>query len=138
MSRIGTTGKRRSEMTRTAILYIAVSVSLFIGGTAYAKTTSDSGDPQTLLKRSTPRYKTPYARLEHSRTTDGAKEMTFEVLRMLSTGMTKAEVVSRAGHPQHTFQRGRSSTWVYSTTDHWIVELAFGGGRVSAINWTRP
>ena len=125
-------------MTRMAILCMAVSVSLVIGGRAYAETKSDSGEHKTLHKRSTPRYKTPYARLEHPRTKGGAKEMTFEVLRMLSTGMTKAEVVSRAGPPQHTFQRGRSSTWVYSTTDHWIVELAFGGGRVSLVNWTRP
>jgi hypothetical protein len=125
-------------MTRMAILCMGVSVLFFIGGTAYAETKSDSGEPPTLQKRSSHRYKTPHARLEHPRTTGGTKEMSFEVLRMLSTGMTKAEVVSRAGPPQHTFQRGRSSTWVYSTTDHWIVELAFGGGRVSAINWTRP
>jgi len=123
-------------MTRIAILSMAVSISLFIGVTGYAETKSDTAEPKTLHKRSS--YKTPYARPEHPRTKGGAKEMTFEVLRMLSTGMTKAEVVSRAGPPQHTFQRGRSSTWVYSTTDHWIVELAFGGGRVSLVNWTRP
>jgi len=64
--------------------------------------------------------------------------MSFEVLRMLSTGMTKAEVMSHAGFPQHTFQQGRSATWVYSTADRWIVELVFGGGRVSGINWSRP
>ena len=125
-------------MTRTAVFSIAVSVWLLTGIMGHAQAKTDSVERKTVQKRSVVRYATPYSRLEHPKSKGSAKEMSFEVLRMLSTGMTKAEVMSRAGAPQHTLQQGRSSTWVYSTTDHWIVELAFGGGRVSVINWSRP
>jgi hypothetical protein len=65
-------------------------------------------------------------------------ELSFETLRMLSTGMTKAEVLSRAGSPRHTYKKARASAWVYSTTDKWLVELSFVGDRVIAVNWSRP
>ena len=125
-------------MTRMAVFSIAISVWLLTGVTDYAQAKTESVERKMLQKRSTVRDSAPYSHREPPKTKGSAKEMSFEVLRMLSTGMTKAEVVSRAGLPQHTFHQGRSSTWVYSTTDHWIVELAFGGGRVSVINWSRP
>ncbi|HEY3197270.1 MAG TPA: hypothetical protein VGJ57_04595 [Nitrospirales bacterium] len=125
-------------MTRLALFSIVVSVWLLPGIMGNAEAKTDSVERKTLQKRSTVRYSTSPSHLEHPKSKGSGKEMSFEVLRMLSTGMTKAEVMSRAGLPQHTFRQGRSSTWVYSATDHWIVELAFGGGRVSVINWSRP
>ena len=62
--------------------------------------------------------------------------MSFETFRMLSTGMTRAEVLSRVGSPRHTF--GKSRVWVYSATDNWIVQLTFSGERVIEIKWSRP
>jgi len=77
-------------------------------------------------------------------------EIPFEVSRMLSTGMTESEVLSRAGLPQTTLLGSYSfaspySFWpifganrfVYSSGD-WLVELTFSGGRVSSINQFRP
>jgi len=66
-----------------------------------------------------------------------AGEVSFETLRMLSTGMTKAEVLSRAGTPRYDLKSSKTQRWVYSSADDWIVEIAFGGNRVTAINWTR-
>jgi hypothetical protein len=65
------------------------------------------------------------------------KVMSFETLRMLSTGMTKAEVLSRAGAPRHRFQSRGSQRWIYTTSDDWIVEVVFSGNTVIAINWSR-
>jgi len=65
------------------------------------------------------------------------KEMSFEVLRMLSTGMTKAEVLNRAGSPQHRFKNRGTQSWIYSATDRWIVEIVFSGNNVISINWSR-
>lgn len=77
-------------------------------------------------------------------------EIPFQVSRMLSVGMSEAEVLSRAGLPQFTLIGGHSfgfpfPTWpifganrfVYSSGD-WIVEVMFGGGRVISINEFRP
>ena len=127
-------------MKRMTVLCVAGSLWLFTGVLGYAQTIDkgNSGERKTIHKRSHSRFNTPHPRLEGGRTKDSGKELSFEALRMLSTGMSKAEVLSHAGPPQHTFQYNRSSAWVYSTADHWIVELTFGGGRVSAINWTRP
>ena len=66
-----------------------------------------------------------------------SRELSFEVLRMLSTGMTKAEVLSRAGPPRYGFKNRGTQRWVYASTDNWIVEIAFGGDRVTEINWSR-
>jgi len=77
-------------------------------------------------------------------------EMPFETYRMLSVGMTEAEVLGRAGLPQTTLIGSSYSfgspypfwpvfganRFVYSNGD-WIVELTFGGGRVISINQTR-
>jgi len=77
-------------------------------------------------------------------------EISFETYRMLSVGMTEAEVLGRAGLPQTTligssYSFGSPySHWpifgangfVYSTGD-WIVEITFGGGRVASIRQTR-
>lgn len=65
------------------------------------------------------------------------KEVPFEVLRMLSTGMTRTEVLSRAGAPRYKFGRAGGNRWVYTAADSWTVELAFGGDRVAEINWSR-
>lgn len=64
------------------------------------------------------------------------RTVSFESVRMLSTGMTKVEVLSRVGSPHHSFKKSR--VWVYSTTDNWIVQLNFAGERVIGINWSRP
>lgn len=77
-------------------------------------------------------------------------EIPFETSRMLSVGMTEAEVLRRAGQPQSTLIGSYSfgspyPTWpifganryVYSSGD-WVVELTFGGGRVISINQFRP
>ena len=136
----GIIAKRRCSMKRMTVLCVAGSLWLLTGGLGYAQTTDkgNSGERQTLHKRSHSQFNAPHHRLEGARVKGSRDELSFEVLRMLSTGMSKAEVLSHAGPPQHTFQHNRSSAWVYSTADHWIVELTFGGGRVSAINWTRP
>src|SRR5712691_2904765 len=77
-------------------------------------------------------------------------EIAFETYRMLSVGMTEAEVLGRAGLPQTTYIGSAYSfgspypfwpvfganRFVYSSGD-WIVELTFGGGRVITINQTR-
>ncbi|HZC67364.1 MAG TPA: hypothetical protein VE201_01980 [Nitrospirales bacterium] len=77
-------------------------------------------------------------------------EISFETYRMLSVGMTEAEVLGRAGLPQTTnigsaYSFGSpypfwpifgANRFVYSSGD-WIVELTFGGGRVLSINQTR-
>jgi len=66
-----------------------------------------------------------------------AGDVSFETLRMLSTGMTKAEVLSRAGHPRHEFKNRGTQRWVYSLPDRWIVEIVFSGNNVIAVNWSR-
>ena len=77
-------------------------------------------------------------------------EIPFETYRMLSVGMTEAEVLGRAGLPQTTYIGSAypftspypfwpifgANRFVYSSGD-WIVELTFGGGRVVSINQTR-
>ena len=77
-------------------------------------------------------------------------EIPFETYRMLSVGMTEAEVLGRAGLPQTTYIGSAypftspypfwpifgANRFVYSSGD-WIVELTFGGGRVISINQTR-
>jgi hypothetical protein len=77
-------------------------------------------------------------------------EIPFEVVRMLSVGMTEAEILRRAGPPQATLIGGSyafgapypfwpvfgANRFVYSSGD-WLVELTFGGGRVLSINQTR-
>lgn len=77
-------------------------------------------------------------------------EIPFEVSRMLSVGMSEAEVLRRAGLPQTTLIGSYAfglpySFWpvfganqfVYSSGD-WLVEITFSGGRVSSINQFRP
>jgi hypothetical protein len=66
-----------------------------------------------------------------------AGEVSFETLRMLSTGMTRAEVLSRAGHPRHEFKNRGTQRWVYASSERWIVEIVFSGNHVIAVNWSR-
>ncbi len=65
-------------------------------------------------------------------------EISFETLRMLSTGMTPMEVLSRAGRPHYTFKHSRVNRWVYAATDNWIVEITFHAGRVIEVKWSKP
>lgn len=65
-------------------------------------------------------------------------EISFETLRMLSTGMTPMEVLSRAGRPHYTFKYSRVNRWVYASTDNWIVEVIFHAGRVIEVKWSKP
>lgn len=67
-----------------------------------------------------------------------AGEISFETLRMLSTGMTPMEVLSRAGRPHYTFKQSRANRWVYASTDKWIVEVTFHAGRVIEVKWSKP
>jgi len=73
----------------------------------------------------------------HLSRSSSRKEMSFETLRMLSTGMTKAEVLSRAGSPRHRFTNRGTQRWVYTTSERWIVEVVFSGNNVIEINWSR-
>lgn len=68
---------------------------------------------------------------------DSEHVMSFETLRLLSTGMTKSEVLSRAGPPRYDFKNSRANRWVYFLSDHWIAEIVFSGNRVAGIKWTR-
>ncbi len=110
-------------MNAIAILVMAISVSLFTWAVSPADAKSE---------------RRTYSKPSQSTVKDSSHEISFEVMRMLSTGMTKGEVISHAGPPRHMFKRARAATWVYSTADHWIIELTFGGERVSHINWSRP
>lgn len=65
------------------------------------------------------------------------KEVSFEVMRMLSPGMSKAEVLRLAGSPRHELKNKGSRRWVYDATDRWIVEIVFSGNKVAAIDWSR-
>src|SRR5438132_9973632 len=65
-------------------------------------------------------------------------EITFETYRMLSTGTTEAEILTRAGQPRYTFRIARGTwVWVY-LNDEWLVEVTFSGGTVDNIARYRP
>jgi hypothetical protein len=65
-------------------------------------------------------------------------EISFETYRMLSTGTTEAEILTRAGQPRYTFRIARGTwVWVY-LNDEWLVEVTFSGGRVANISRYRP
>jgi hypothetical protein len=78
-----------------------------------------------------------------------AGEIPFEVVRMLSVGMTEAEILKRAGLPQATLIGSQSFSSPYSfwpifganqfvySSGEWTVELTFTGGRVFSINQFR-
>jgi len=78
-----------------------------------------------------------YESHRHLSKSSSRKEMSFETLRMLSTGMTKAEVLSRAGSPRHRFKNRGTQSWIYTTSDNWIVEVVFSGNNVIEIKWSR-
>ena len=78
-----------------------------------------------------------YESHSHFSRSSSRKEMSFETLRMLSTGMTKAEVLSQAGSPRHRFTNRGTQRWNYTTSDNWIVEVVFSGNNVIEINWSR-
>ncbi len=92
----------------------------------------------------------PSPRPPESDTLAPVGEIPFETYRMLSVGMTEAEVLGRAGLPQTTLIGSAyafgspypfwpifgANRFVYSSGD-WIVEITFGGGRVASINQTR-
>ncbi|HTE88205.1 MAG TPA: hypothetical protein VK639_04560 [Terriglobales bacterium] len=109
-------------MKAIVMVVMAMSISSFTWAVSHADAKND---------------RRVHSKPSESRAKDGGQEMSFEVMRMLSTGMTKGEVISHAGPPRHMFKRARAATWVYLTADHWIVELTFGGDRVLNINWSR-
>jgi hypothetical protein len=109
-------------MKRIAIIVMAISVSLLTWAVSHADAKNERRMPSKQSETSAK---------------NGAHEMSFEVMRMLSTGMTKGEVISHAGLPRHMYKHARATTWVYSTADHWIIELTFGAEQVSKINWSR-
>src|SRR3989442_15918917 len=65
-------------------------------------------------------------------------EISFETYRMLSTGTTEAEILTRAGQPRYTFRIARG-TWVWGyLNDEWLVEVTFSGGTLANIPRYRP
>ncbi|TAL10305.1 MAG: hypothetical protein EPO02_07995 [Nitrospirae bacterium] len=84
-----------------------------------------------------PSYPRVQERFETSVKGRAAGAVSFETLRMLSTGMTKAEVLSKAGAPRHSFKDRGTQRWIYASSDHWIVEIVFSGNNVITINWSR-
>ena len=85
-------------MKKVTVLCIAGSLWLFTGVLGYAQTIDkgNSGERKTIHKRSHSRFNAPHPRLEGGRIKDSGKELSFEALRMLSTGMSKAEVRQHA------------------------------------------
>src|SRR5437879_13735911 len=71
-----------------------------------------------------------YESHSHLSRSGSRKEMSFETLRMLSTGMTKAEVLSRAGSPRHRFQNRGTTRWIYTTSANWIEVVVLSGTNV--------
>ena len=65
-------------------------------------------------------------------------EVPFETLRMLSTGMSKSDVLMKAGSPRYRFKNKGTQRWIYPSKDNWIVEVVFAGNNAIAINSTRP
>lgn len=62
-------------------------------------------------------------------------EIEFEKFRMLDTGMTQAEILTRVGDPKHVFRFGHNiERWVYTTEDEWLIEITFTSGRVANID----
>ena len=114
-------------MKRITVLCVAGSLWLFTGVLGYAQTADkgNSGERKTIHKRSYSRFHAPHSRLEGARVKGSGEELSFEALRMLSTGMTKAEVLSHAGPPHHTFQHSRSSASVgaYDVVKQSLVRL---------------
>jgi outer membrane protein assembly factor BamE (lipoprotein component of BamABCDE complex) len=126
-------------MKRLRILFLAGTVFSLATVLANAPTPSSSAmvKQEGIHKQTHKHHRAPSLHPE-STPSKGGRELSFEIIRMLSTGMSKGQVLSLAGAPHYTFQRSRSALWVYSSTDRWIVELSFEGERVKAINWTRP
>src|SRR2546428_7048732 len=58
----------------------------------------------------------------HFSTSSSTNEMSFETLRMLSTGMTKEEVLSRPRSPLHRFTNRVPQRWIYTPSDNSIVQ----------------
>ena len=116
-------------MKRIGIVIIAGgSLGLLVAGAAHA---------EFLRHGHRPSHPVAQERLADSVKEHPAKEVSFETLRMLSTGMTKAEVLHRAGAPRHSFKNRGTQRWVYASSDHWIVEIVFSGNNVIDINWSR-
>ena len=74
---------------------------------------------------------------------DGTKrkgsEIDFQTFRLLSTGMTRQEVLSLAGPPAEQSvcdERGScSERWIYYYSENWVAEISFSEfGQVANIN----
>jgi hypothetical protein len=124
------------------LIIISVFVILSLTGAAWAHPTSGGTGTREHTTFDTLSYRKhvapypKYMRVASKRDRGHGTEVPFESLRMLSTGMTRSEILSRVGPPRHTLRKSR--VWVYSGIDHWIVELTFGGDRVIGVNWSRP
>lgn len=81
------------------------------------------------------------AAAERARSAPQARGMTFEVYSLLSRGMTEAEVLQRAGAPDHESHDGwrGAKTWVYSptSTDPFTTSVILREGRVFEIERRR-
>lgn len=73
-------------------------------------------------------------------------EMSFELFRMLSTGMTEGQVLAKAGPPASRFVTSCIITppyvtcptiWTYLMGDGWTADLTFNGGRLIDIRQTK-
>src|SRR5256712_13080961 len=65
-------------------------------------------------------------------------EISFETYRMLSTGTSEAEILTRAGHPRYTF-RIPSAPWVWGyPNDEWLVAVTISRAPRACISTYRP
>lgn len=73
-------------------------------------------------------------------------EMTFEKFRMLSTGMTEGQVLTKVGSPASRFVTSCVLTnqtvtcptiWTYLLADGWTADLTFAVGRLVDIKNTK-
>ena len=116
-------------MKRIGIVFIAGgSLWLLAVGVAHAESWRHGHHPSHPLVQE---------RLAASVKGHAAGEVSFETLRMLSTGMTKAEILNKAGSPRHSFKNRGTQRWIYAASDNWIVEIVFSGNNVIAINWSK-
>ena len=93
---------------------------------------TEKNQPHKYYEKSTARERPPEERSKPK------GELEFEKFRLLDTGMTEAEVLTRAGQPKHIFRYGHNvQHWVYGQ-DEWLVEITFTGGYVANIDWYRP
>jgi len=105
---------------------------------AEAARSEPTAEPESLHKRFPKNHRARPLSAEPVPRRGAQRDLPFETLRMLSTGMTPIEILSRAGRPHYTFKYSRVNRWVYASTDNWIVEVIFHAGRVIEVKWSKP